>query len=487
MKRKTTTALLALIAATAATAEDVAVTVYNGGFGCVREARELQLQEGENTLRVADMAGQLEPDSVVLRETGGEPFGIEILEQRYVNDPLTEALMLREMEGREVRFRVTGKDGEVHEETGTLLRSGWSPQARNGMPYVGNAGGPIVRMADGVRFSLPGQPVFDGVDATAFLKPSLEWRLWAARAGTAPVEVSYITGGLTWEATYNLVAPAEGGDEFALTGWVSLRNDTGKDFPDAEIKLIAGDVAKQTPQRLFYAEGRAAARAIAAPSAMPEERAFDEFHLYSLPRRATLKNGELKQVEFLRSDAVRGRREYVYEPLKGWRGATGDRNQGSGLNDERKVAVRIAISNSETNGLGVPLPKGKLRLYRRDSADGRPEFTGEGAIDHTPRDETIRLDNGYAFDLAAERTQTDFEVNLLSRRLFERFEIKVRNHKSDPVKVRLVEHLWRWASWEITDESAPHEKTAFDRAEWVVDVPPDGETVLNYSVIYNWE
>ena len=480
-------AAVAMMVAGVAWGGDVAVTVYNGGFGCVREARELELKEGENALRLTDMSGQLEADSVVLRETGEEAFGVEILEQRYVNEPLTEALMLREMEGKDVRFRVTGKDGEVHEETGTLIRSGWSP-SRNQPYYGGQPGnGPIVKMADGVRFSLPGQPVFDGVDATAFLKPSLEWVLWSGRAGKAPVEVSYLTGGMSWEATYNLVAPEEGGDEYALSGWVAIKNDSGKDYPEADIKLIAGDVgkvmARAEPAAVdFVARGAAAEMRFKRP----EERSFDEFHLYTMPRRTTLKNGELKQIEFLRGEGVHGEREYVYEPLRGWRGPMGSRERSMGLNDEKKVAVRIAISNSETNGLGVPLPKGKMRLYRRDAKDGRPEFVGESSIDHTPKDEAVRLDNGYAFDLTAERTQTDFEMRAGAGQATERFEIKVRNHKDTEVKVRLVEHLWRWATWEINEESAPHAKTASDRAEWVVEVPASGEAVVAYSVLYSW-
>ncbi len=474
MGRWTVALAAGLAGAAAAWGGDVAVTVYNDGFACVREARELELQEGENALRLTDMAGQMEADSVVLRETGGEPFGVEILEQRYVNEPLSEALMLRQMEGKEVRFRVTGKDGETHEESGKLLRAA-----------AGGAGA-IVEMPDGVRFSMPGQPVFDGVDAAAYLKPSLEWLLWSRRAGTAPVEVSYLTGGFSWEATYNLVAPEEGGDEYELSGWVSVNNGSGKDYPDAEIKLIAGDVHKVSrpgSRDRFMVRGEMRQAMMAS---RPEERSFDEFHLYTMPRRTTVKNGELKQIEFLRAEGVRGVRQYVYEPLRGWRGAAGDRNPGAGLNDNRKVAVRIDIRNSGDNQLGVPLPAGVMRLYRRDAKDGRPEFTGESAIDHTPKDESVRLDNGYAFDLAAERTQTDFEVNVATHRAVEKFEIKVRNHKETAVTVRVVEHLWRWANWIINEENLPHEKTASDRAEWVVEVPADGEAAVTYSVLYSW-
>ena len=471
-------AVAALAAAGTARGGDIGLTVYNARFACVKEARVLELEEGDNALRLTDMPEQLEADSVVLRETGEAPFGVEVLEQRYVNEPLTEEILLREMEGREVRFRTVGPGRTVREERGTLVRGG-----------RGNDTEPVVGTADGVRFALPGSPVFDGLDAAAYLKPSLEWVLRSGKAGRCPVEVAYLTGGLSWEATYNLVAAEGGGDEYALDGWVSMRNDSGKDYPAAAIKLLAGDVhrVERLPvEQWDPPDCDMLDLCEELPESLPEERRFDEFHLYTMPRRATLKNGELKQIEFLRAEGVRGEREYVYEPLRGlWRGYNSF-NREEGVNVTKKVAVYIVVSNSETNGLGVPLPKGTMRLYRRDAKDGRPEFVGESSIDHTPKDEPIRLDNGYAFDLAAERTQTDFNINIGTGRAVERFEIKVRNHKKTAVKVRLVEHLWRGATWEINEESAPHEKTASDRAEWVVEVPADGEAVVTYSVLYSW-
>ena len=449
---------------------NLSLTVYNGDFACVREARVLELAEGTNAVRLTGMPGTMDADSVVLRGTGEEPSGPEILEQRYVNEPLTEERWLRVLEGTEVRFRVP--EGErVHAETGTVVRG------------PGN-GEPIVRMADGVRFGLPGEPVFGGLDAEAYLKPSLEWVLRSDRAGNVPVEVAYLADGLSWEASYNLVAPEEGGDEYALSGWVAIRNDSGKDYPDAGIKLVAGDVARLEQYREELVACDMDPPDCELEEALPEERAFDEFHLYTLPRRTTLADGELKQIEFLRADGVKGTRTYVYEPLRGWRGEYGSRRADAGLNDERKVAVFIEIRNSAENGLGVPLPKGRMRLYRRDAEDGRPEFTGEGAIDHMPKDETVRLETGYAFDLAAERRQTDFSI--LLGEAFERFEIRVRNHKAQAVDVRLVEHLWRWGNWEIAEENAPHEKTASDRAEWTLAVPAGGEAVLDYTVRYWW-
>ena len=294
----------ATVAAGLARGDDIGITIYNARFACVKESRELELREGDNAVRLTDMSGQMDADSVVLRETGDEPFGVEVLEQRYVNEPLTEELLLRGMEGREARFREEKRNGGAREVRGEVVRGGRSSWNRSLEPIVGTPGG--------VRFSLPGQPVFDGLDAAAYLKPSLEWVLRSDKAGRCPVEVSYLTGGLSWEANYNLVAEEEDADVFAFEGWVSIRNDSGKDYPAAAIKLLAGDVNKvhRLPLGTLLSSIDECLD-LCMPEIQPEERRFDEFHLYTLPRRSTLKNGELKQIEFLRAEGVRGVREYA--------------------------------------------------------------------------------------------------------------------------------------------------------------------------------
>jgi hypothetical protein len=245
-------------------------------------------------------------------------------------------------------------------------------------------------------FSLPGQPVFEGIDSTAFLKPSLVWQLASKKAGECPIEVAYVTAGMSWEATYNLVTPAEGSDEFDVSGWISLRNDTGKTFDEAEIKLIAGDVAKvQPPSRGRQKVAMMMEADFGGFGALPEERSFDEFHLYTLPRPVLLRNNELKQVEFLRATGVKGNRYYVYNPMVGFRyggGVVQDSDYGTSA--DKKVGVRIEISNSETNQLGVPLPRGRdavvpdrrqgrtTRIHRRKHdgppAEKRITKTGDG-------------------------------------------------------------------------------------------------------------
>ena len=458
------------------------VTIYNDGFATVKEERALSLTEGVSEVRVTDMSRRLEPDSVMLRELSKESFGVQILEQSFVNDPLTEGLLLYQMEGKTLRFEEKREDGTVKEHVGKLVRSGYVPG--------GGSEQPIVEEDGAVRFSLPGQPVFEGIDPNAFLKPSLVWQIASKKAGECPIEVAYVTAGMSWEATYNLVMPAEGGDVFDFSGWISLKNETGKDFQDAAVKLIAGDVQKAEPPSR---RSRRVAVAM-APEAdewgfgMPEERAFDEFHLYTLPRPVQVRNNELKQVEFLRAAGVKGQRYYVYNPLVGFGYYGGGMNTDPdyGITTEKKVGVRIEISNSETNGLGVPLPKGRMRLYRTD-VDGRREFTGENELDHLPKNELLKLEMGSAFDLVGERKRMDFSVDTTAKKMTESFEIKLRNRKEkEAVEIRVVEPLYRCANWKIASSSLPYAKIDAHTVEFRVPVPADGETVLTYVVNYWW-
>ena len=473
--------LLGLLPLAAFAAVGPQVTIYNDGFATVKEDRTLSLADGVSEVRVTDMSRALEPDSVMLRELSPTPFGVKILEQSFINDPLTEGLLLYQMEGQTLRFEEKREDGTVKEHVGKLIRSGYVPG--------GGSEQPIVEEDGAVRFSLPGQPVFEGIDPNAFLKPSLVWQIAAKKAGECPIEVAYVTAGMSWEATYSLVAPAEGSDEFDLSGWISLRNDTGKTFENADIKLIAGDVQKVQPQAVGnMPRGRAKyAMADVFEESMPEERTFDEFHLYTLPRPVLLRNNELKQVEFIRATGVKGNRYYVYNPMVGYRWG-GGRNEDPdyGTQADKKVGVRIEISNSETNRLGVPLPKGRMRLYRADAKDGRREFTGENQMDHLPKNELLKLEMGNAFDLVGERKRVDFTVDSTAKKMTESFEIKLRNRKDAPVEIRVVEPLYRCANWKIAVASLPFTKFDANTIEFRAPVPADGETVLTYTVNYWW-
>jgi len=472
--------IIALIPLVAFAAAGPQVTIYNDGFATVKEDRTLSLKEGVSEVRVTDMSRLLEPDSVMLRELSENPFNVRILEQSFINDPLTEGLLLYQLEGQNIRFEEKREDGTIKETKGKIIRSGY-------VPGTGASEQPIVETEGEVRFSLPGQPVFEGIDSSAFLKPSLVWQIASKKSGDCAMEIGYVTAGMSWEATYSLVAPAEGSDEFDVSGWISLKNETGKTFENADIKLIAGDVAKVAPPQYKSRGGHFAEMSFADAAAMPEERAFDEFHLYTLPRPVLLRNNELKQVEFLRVSGVKGNRYYVYNPMINYR-------YGGGVNPDpdfgtvavKKVGVRIEISNSETNKLGVPLPKGKMRMYRTDDKDGRREFTGENMMDHLPKNEVLKLDMGNAFDLVGERKRTDFQVDTTAKRMTETFEIKLRNRKETPIEIRVIEPLYRGANWKIMEKSLEFAKVDSSTIEFRAPVPADAETILTYKVQYSW-
>ena len=456
------------------------ITIYNDGFATVKDARVLAVEEGVSEARVTDMSRQLEPDSVILRELGAEPFGLRILEQSFINDPLTERLMLHQFEGQTVRFHEKRQDGTVKEHAGKVIRSGY-------VPGEGAVEEPIIALDGGVVFDLPGQPVFEGIDAGAFLKPSLVWHVGSERAGNAEVEISYITAGMGWEATYSLIAPAEDLDEFDVSGWISLKNETGITFEDASLKLIAGDVQRARPPVPRERPVPMAAY-MDYEAAMPEQRAFDEFHLYTLPRPVLLRNNELKQVEFVRASGVKGNRYYVYNPMTSFRYHGGiQQDPDYGITYDKKVGVRIEIENSAANNLGVPLPRGKIRLYRTDEKDGRRELTGENEIDHLPKDEWLKLDMGTAFDLVGERKRTAFRVDSTAKTMSETVEIRLRNRKeSTAVEIRVIEPMYRGSNWTITSSSLPHTQFDAQTVEFRAAVPAGGETVLTYSVRYSW-
>lgn len=481
MKNLTPILLLAGALTPALLTAQTALTIYNQNFAVVRDAVPLDLQSGVNDVRYPDATAQVEPDSVILRDPTGK-HSLQILEQNYRNDPVTQELLLSLFEGKTIDFeRMRLKDNTQTPELipGKIVRSGYVPG--------GNPEQPIIEVNGKLQFSLPGQPLFPDLGDDTVLKPTLNWLLQSDKPGKFNAEVGYITGGFTWEADYNLVSP-EKGDLVDLIGWVTVSNNSGKTFRDAKIKLMAGDVNRIQPNppmagmagRMMLAESMNAAPAVT-------EKAFDEFHLYSIARPTTLRDRETKQVEFVHAEHVIAPTIYVYDGAPGYRFYGGlNYSQGYGTEGNKKVQVMREFVNSDTNHLGIALPAGKLRFYRRD-ADGQLEFVGEDRIDHTPRNETIRVTTGNAFDLVGERKQTSFHVDTGDKWMDESFEIKLRNRKKDqPVEIRVVEHLYRWNNWEITQKSDDFTKKDSQTIEFRVPVKPDEEKTITYTVHYSW-
>ena len=348
----------------------------------------------------------------------------------------------------------------------------------------------IVEVDGMLMTTLPGQPLFPSLGDDSVLLPTLSWKLHSSEAAELDAQLSYLTNGMNWKADYNLVLP-EQGDELTLTGWVSIENNTGKTFEDARIKLVAGDVNKVQEQPNRY-KGRAMAMEMSdALGAAPrvEEKKFDEFHMYTLPLPTTLRDRETKQVEFVRAETVQSSKVYVYDGANipfNWRYYGGvNQNQNYGQNDKPDVAIYREFRNSKENGLAVPLPAGRTRFYRMDD-DGQLEFTGENTIDHTPKNETIRVYLGNAFDLVGERTRSSYSKHKVFDQLSESFEIEVRNRSEETVTVQVVEHLYRWMNWKLLKHSHGFEKTDAQTIEFPLTLKPDETATVSYTVQYSW-
>jgi hypothetical protein len=506
---KTTTLLCAIALTTLSTvarAAQPALTIYNQNFAVVRDHVALDLKPGENEVRFADTTAHLEPDSVILRDPQGK-VNLQVLEQNYRNDPVSQDLLLSLFEGKTIDFLVTEPNKPNTIVQGKIVRSGYMPHdyqvtKRYGERYMmsqrssaygpNGVSQPVIEVDGRLRFSLPGQPLFPPLPDDAVLKPALEWRLQSDRAAKLEAELAYVTDGMTWEADYNLVA-AEQSDLLDIVGWVTIDNQSGKTFENARIKLMAGDVSKvQRGDVSFLGNEELAVKAAATTLPPVSEKAFEDYHLYSLQRATTLRDRETKQVEFVRARGVKSERVYVYDGLKidanRWRGYGMENvrsNQDFGTEMNTKVAVMREFKNSTANHLGLPLPKGLVRFYKQD-ADQQIEFTGENLIDHTPQDEILRVYTGNAFDLVGERRRTNFKVDSNNHWSDESFEIKLRNHKKEAVEIRVVEHLFRWYTWEITEKSEPFLKTNAQMMEFRVQLKPDEEKTLHYTAHYSW-
>jgi len=474
--KKMTPALF--VAAALSAAAQPALTIYNQNFAVVRDSVPLDLKEGVNSVPYAGATAQVEPDSVILRDPTGA-HSLQILEQDYRNDPVSQPLLLSLFEGKTIDFEnIRTKDNTQVRElvAGKIIRSGYVPR--------GAAEQPIIEVNGKLQFSLPGEPRFPDLGDDTVLKPTMNWLLQTDEPGKFNAEVGYVTGGFTWQADYNLVSP-EKGDLVDLVGWITLKNDSGKTFENAKIKLMAGDVNKIQPRAAVGGGAGGSMGGMIAP--VVTEQAFDEFHLYDIARATTLHDRETKQVEFVHAESMFAPTICIYEgePALVFQGRVALAENYFTGPEHTAVSVMREFVNAETNHLGVALPKGRLRFYRRDT-DGQLQFVGENEIDHTPRQETIRVTTGNSFDLVGEHDRTDFRVDSSEKWINETFEIKLRNRKKEPVEIRVVEHLYRWSNWDITAHSDDFKKTDAQTIEFRIPVKPDVERTVTYTVHYSW-
>jgi hypothetical protein len=427
------------------------VTIYNGNLGLVKDSRESRFDAGMIEVKFMDVAAQIDPTSVHLKSLT-DPPGLKIVEQNYEYDLLTSEKLMEKYVGKKVRLY----QGNATFQEATLLSTNGPVWEINGQIHMGGFGNVV----------LPALP------ENLVSKPTLVWLLSNARPALQRIEASYLTGGITWKADYVMVINAAD-TRSDLTGWVTIDNKSGGSYKNAAVKLVAGDI-NRAPVR----DTRKAMVALAAPAAAEASREFKsegffEYHLYTLDGRTSIKDKQTKQLALLSATDVPVDKRFIY-----YGAAEYFRTQYGTPMSNQKVGVYLELKNSKDNRLGMPLPKGKVRVYKAD-ASGSQQLIGEDSIDHTPKDERVKLKIGDAFDVVGERVQRDWKK--IASSLYEvEWEISLRNHKKEDVTVEVIEPVP--GDWEVLRATLPHEKVDAFTMRFRVPVKKDGESKLIYRV-----
>jgi hypothetical protein len=447
------------------------------GYALVRDEREMNIRQGRSQISFTDVAALIDPTTVTFSSLSDPQT--RVLEQNFQFDLVSSQKLLLKFIDREITVDKSAGNS-VTQITGTLLSA---------------SDNIVLRGKDGTIYSLPSYTSvkFPELPGGLNTRPTLVWDVQSGRGGAHNTRVTYQTGGITWWADYNLIFN-EGADANSglldLSAWVSIINQSGATYDNAKLKLIAGDVHRAQPEMAGFDRRDMLMKAAAAPAESTGfvQKDFFEFHLYTLGRATTLPNNSTKQIElFDQAKQIPARKILHYYGAQNPYFASSpytDRDMGIAMN--KKVDVYLEFKNDKAFGLGVPLPAGRLRVSQLDQADDSLEFIGEDIIDHTPKDEQVRVKLGSAFDVVGERRQVDFTVDSKARWMEEEIEVKLRNHKAQPVEVLVKENLYRWTNWKILTKTHNFVKEDARTIHFPVKVPKDGETVVRYRVRYSW-
>ncbi|HLX11307.1 MAG TPA: DUF4139 domain-containing protein [Bacteroidota bacterium] len=456
----------------------VSITVYNSNLSLIREERTMTLEKGLGTVVVPDIPSTIDGTSLHFMSLT-DPSGVKVLEQNYQYDLVNQSKLLDRYIGKEVEF-VRSDEATKKEYTvkGKLLAGG----------SMWGGGGMIAEIDGKIEMNPAGRLVLPSLPEGLILRPQLEWLISSDQGGEHKTEISYLASGMSWSADYVAVIDSTN-TKLDLTGWVTLTNSSGTSFHDAGLKLVAGDVNVVRPQFNRMAKDMALQAGVVNESQFTQTDLF-EYKLYSLQRRTDLDNDETKQVELVSGHDVKAQKVLVYDGVGDqWRGWYGNFNYASkntfGQTSNPKVGAYIIFRNNEKSGLGLPLPKGRIRVYQRD-ADKKEQFIGEDQIDHTPKDEEIKLYLGNAFDVVGERAQVNFQSFNDGKRIEETVRIKVRNHKTEPVEVQIYEHPWRGSQWELIQGAEGWTKIDQTTIKYSAKLAKDEEKVVTYTIRYTY-
>jgi hypothetical protein len=449
------------IRSTLADQKSVAVTIYNNNLALIKDQRKVKLTSGINTLALRDVSAQIRPETALLRSLN-YATGFSTLEQNFDFDLLTPQKLLEKYVGKSVTVvKVNPSNGIETSESAQVL------SANNGV---------VLKIGNRIETGIPGRIVYDDVPANLRDRPTLVTQINNKTAAEHLLELSYLTGGLSWKADYVAELNAKE-DKIDLSGWVTLTNTSGTSYQDAKLQLVAGDVNRVPEQQVRTMAVRKTME-LAADSAGMAEESLLEYHLYSLEQATTILENQTKQVALLSAANVPARKELILRGADYYYGANfGD------LGQKLKVAVFVEFDNKEAAKLGMPLPKGIMRVYKKDSK-GNAQFVGEDNIDHTPKNEVVRLKLGDAFDVTANKKQTDFKTlprPAKGNSMFESaYEIVLKNAKKEAVTVTVQEPIP--GDWKLLKESHPSQKSSSNSTSWKIEIPAEGKTTLTYRV-----
>jgi len=469
----------------------VDLTIYNQNLSLIREERGITFLKGMNRVILPQIPATIDGTSLHFLSLT-DPAGVRVLEQNYQYDLVHQAKLLEKYVGKEVEF--IREDPQTHKEytvRGKLISTGYGQQTQYGNANLNYyaTGGMIAEVDGKIEINPAGRLVLPALPDGLILRPQLEWLLTSNRGGNQKTEISYLAGQLSWSCNYVALLNAND-SKIDLTGWVTVTNNSGTSFRDAGLKLVAGDVnivkEAMTYERLSVQKDMA----MSAGAPQFQQTELFEYKLYSLQRRTDINNNETKQIELTSANNIRSQKVFIYDGLgdqwRSWYRNYSYRTQASfGQQSNAKVGVFVTFKNELASGIGIPLPKGKVRVYKRDD-DGKEQFIGEDQIDHTPKDEEVRLYLGNAFDIVGERSQKDFKSMAAGRIVEETIEIKVRNHKEEAAEVQVYEHPWRWSQWEIIKSSSDWTKVDQTTLRFPVKLEKGAEKTISYTIRYTW-
>ena len=442
------------------------------GYGVIKVVRKVAVPKGVGELAFTDVAAWIDPTTVSFNDL--DDAKTTVLEQNFQFDLVSPSKLMEKFLGREISLAVAMGEG-VSNVRGTLLSA--------------NQGSVVLQTAEGVKIvPMAGAQLQLGeLPGGLLTKPTLVWKLASETGGEHLVRTTYQTAGMTWRSDYNIVI--NGSDTRGdITAWVTLMNLSGASYEGAELKLVAGDVHKVQAQPMIAGRAMRMEAMAMADAAGFQEKEFADFHLYTLPRRTDVLQNSTQQIAlFPPVSGFKVKRELVFD-FTGGMGAPGQPilDRDFVIASKAKPSILVSFENKKDNSLGMPLPKGKIRVYKEDPSDGTLEFIGEDLIDHTPRNETVKIRLGEAFDVVGERIRSDFTIDNAARRMTETFKIELRNQKSAAQKVRVIERPYRWTNWEITAKNTEFAKLDSGTIAFEVDVPSEGARTIEYTVRYSW-